>query len=403
MRRFAFVLLIIIMALPLHAQEQVTPLLSITVTSDDPLLSINGAAWSPGGAHVMAWTSDGVVRVWDAATGDELRRFNVIGRAWWGADDDTVLTYDYTRDEVALRDVETGDTLYTVTNTNPLDLVSPDKALLVTTDVDAAYVYEFASGDLLHTLPDLPFDWFWLGADTAGATQGNEFQRWNLAGGERVNAFVYEGFVSHYNHNRLLTTEQTADVVRLRLYDIERGIGARVYRVNGGVSQARLAGSGDYLYVTARDDLQSGERLIVWNIFAGEATVLNPAADDERRNILAFAASPDETQMLTVSYVLDVETSQPTPGTEQVSVWDVTSGERVQAITLPELTQGRWAPDGAQIIVWGNAGGAVVDVASGEVILRFSEDAFVRNVALSPEGERVLVWGNNRLEIWLMA
>jgi hypothetical protein len=116
--------------------------------------------------------------------------------------------------------------------------------------------------------------------------------------------------------------------------------------------------------------------------------------------VLDFAASPDETRVLSVSYELDPETSQPVTGTERATVWGVASGEPLQTVAFPELTQGRWTPDGEQVIVWGNAGGALVDAASGEVVLRFREGDFVRNVALSPGGERLLVWGGAQLDVW---
>ncbi len=400
MRRFWVAIVLVLLAVPLYAQDETrSPVHTLTIRGGDEFTGINGASWSPDGAYILAWGGNDQIVVWNADNGRRRFAADVTGRGWWNADGDRVFTYDYVNDEVIAWEVPRGRAAYRVPNISPLDVLSPDGAALITVEPGTAYVRNATDGEQLHTLESLPFTWFWLDNTRIGATEAQQFHVWDVAAGERISRFDYEGFVADYTSERLLTT-QAQEFVRVRLYDIERGLGARVYRINGNVTQAKIAPSGEYLYIAAREDENSTQRLLVWDVFEGEVVTLDPATEDETRVILEFSVSPDETQVLTISFALDDDDAQIIPETERATVWDATTGEALLELPQEGLTQGLWSPDGSMIAVWGNMGGALWDVEQEAVLFRFSGEGFVGGVTFSPDGAQMGAWQGKDLFVW---
>ena len=54
-------------------------------TGGSPWRSLFSLAWSPDGAALLSGGDDGMVRLWDACSGKELRRFELSGATYWRA------------------------------------------------------------------------------------------------------------------------------------------------------------------------------------------------------------------------------------------------------------------------------------------------------------------------------
>ena len=390
---FVLGLFLALFAIPAGAQS---PAITVDIPADDDLARFNSVLWSPDGAQFLASYGDGI-GVWDATTGQPRLQVDVTGRGWWAADSTAVLTHDMTNNTLTRWDISSGDTVYTVPNRDPLDTVSPDGVLLLTTDAGTVQVRDAATGDVRHTLDALPFDWTWLDDTTVAATDGDQVQRWDVRAGEQLNAFSIVGRVEDITAERLFTVQRTPDETRMTLYNLTDGTQVREYRLSADVAQVRIGPTGETLYVVSRP--ADGDRVIVWDINAGDGLRL-PVSEDAPRRVLVARPAPDNAHLLTVSYALDADTGRMTTDSGRFTLWDTVTGEIVAQQSLDGIVDGLWGADGEQVLVWGESGGELIRVPDGETV--FTVDGPASGATFSADS-RLAVWGSGQIRVWELA
>ena len=389
------VILLVLMAVfvPLVSAQDTPLSLTIEIPAEDDLTQVSEALWSPDGTQLLVTYTDGI-GVWDADTGEERLQLDVSGRGWWAADGASIITHDMTANEITRWDIASGAALYSVPNRDPLEIVSPDAARLLTTDGGTVTVRDAESGDILHTLDDLLLDWTWIGANEIAATAGDQFQHWDVRAGQQLSAFAFEGRTGDISTAWLFTVQRNPDESRMNLYDVATGELAREYRLTADVAQIQIGPGDETLYVVSRS--AEGDAVIVWDIDAGEGRRLPVSGDAPRRALVARPA-PDNEHLLTISYALDADSGQLLPDSGRLSVWDTASSTMIVQRALPGMVDGQWTADGAHVLVWGEAGGVLIRVPGDETRLQF--DGATRGAALNADG-RLAAWGGQQVRVW---
>ena len=384
--------------LPLSALAQpATPSVILQIPTDDPFSQVNELLWSPDGTAVLAAYGDGVT-VWDAATGDPRLTLEVSGRAWWGADAATVLTHDFLDREVTSWNLDTGESRYALPNTEPLDLVSPDGALMLTVAGAVVTVRDTATGEPQHTLEDFPLNWRWMGASQVVTTTQDAFQQWDLQTGALQDTFAFEWQPIDIQPNWMVTRQQAEDSARMRLYDMEQGLPVRQYRLQDNrVGQAVVSPDGDTLYVVSAQSDSDGDYVIVWNVEISRGIRLLVSQAEPHR-VRVMRPSPDGSRLLTLSYPLDPETQQDVAASARLTLWDVTSGEVQARQQIPGMVDALWQDSGEQFLVWGLEGGALLNADSGDIVHTF--DGPTQGAAFGPNGDQFATWGGQQIRLW---
>lgn len=126
---------------------------------DSPALSL---AFSPDGARIASTSADGIVRVWDAITGDEQRQL-ALGAAGQGvafSPDGAILAARSER-IVRLWDAEAGEELATLEHGGLVNgmAFAPDGARLTTASLEGAVqVWDVETGEVVATLREADAD-----------------------------------------------------------------------------------------------------------------------------------------------------------------------------------------------------------------------------------------------------
>ena len=162
---------------------------------------VRGVAWSPDGTQLASGSSDGTVRVWDAATGEELRVVGnhaggVMSVAW--SPDGTRLASGSADKSLQVWDAATGEQLRVLTgHTDTVASVawSPDGTLLASGSADkSVQVWDAASGEKLRVLAGHTGDvtgvaWSPDGSQLASVSRDGTARVWDAASGEELLAW----------------------------------------------------------------------------------------------------------------------------------------------------------------------------------------------------------------------
>lgn len=114
--------------------------------------------FSPDGKHVLTGCSDGVVRLWDVATGATIREYQ--GHSWAvtfvGFSPDGKYLLSASQDKIVLRDRSTGDQVKTFpglaavgNNLNMIAISADSRHIAAASDRQSASVYSIQTGELL--------------------------------------------------------------------------------------------------------------------------------------------------------------------------------------------------------------------------------------------------------------
>jgi WD40 repeat protein len=288
-------------------------------------------AYSPDGRSVMTGGREGVTRLWDAATGEELQSFQ--GEAWirrvaFSLDHRRVLTVSSVDNKVAVQlwDVATGKELGRISPPAGkliFGLASPDGSTVAT-------VSQVSTGEQGEKLP------------APGATR---IQFWNLLTGQELKHFLVPGAAAGGVRSVLSSDGSklfTGDFDGPRLWDVVSGKLLRQYPNNSEVvSAAAFSADGRRaVWGTIQGNVW------LWDVETGKQVqhFSGTGINNYIGTVLSVALSPDGLRVLTAT------------NDDQVRVWDVETGnelKRIQASddrTNESVNCADFSPDGRQVL-----------------------------------------------------
>lgn len=350
-------------------------------TADHPRLMTQTAsgeviacAWSPDGRSVMTGGREGVARLWDAATGEELQSFQ--GEAWirrvaFSSDHQRVLTVSSVDNKVAVQ-------LWDVATGKELGRISPPAGKLIfgLASLDGstvATVSQVSTGEQGGKLP------------APGAAR---IQFWNLLTGQELKHFLVPGAAAGGVRSVLSPDGSklfTGDFDGPRLWDVESGKLLSQYPNNSEVvSAAAFSADG---------------RRVVWGTIQGNVWLWDVETGKQVQHfsgtginnyigtVLSVALSPDGLHVLTAT------------NDDQVRVWDVETGnelKRIQASddrTNESVNCADYSPDGRQVLTAADDQTARLwDVETGKELHRLvGVAAPVASLAFAADGRGILM------------
>jgi WD40 repeat protein len=432
--------------------------LTKALASPHPLLEfrsdqgvVRGVAFSPDGAFIITTADHQTVRVWDAASGDEVLTLrghegdvyavavSADGtRIATAASDQTARVWDAARgDELLILRGHTG----MVTGV----AFSPDGTRVATAGDQTTRVWDAATGAELLLLDHRIFEPQRVVAHVAFstdgtriATAGNEFvQVWDAASGaELLTLRGHKGAVNDVafsaDGTRIASAGQDWTV---RVWDAASGAELLVLRGHkGAVNDVAFSADGTRI-LTAGDD----QSVRVWHTIVGDELLV---LGGHKGAVTGVAFSPDGTKLATAGHhtarlwtvdvavellvmrghegrdsierqIWDVAFSPEgnriatAGGDSTVRVWDAATGEELLVLYGHEdaVNSVAFSPDGTRIAtaggkydnstrVWDAAGGAEL------LVLRGPQRA-VNSVAFSPDGTRIATADNdNSARVW---
>lgn len=402
------------------------------------------AQFSPDGGTVATLNADGIVRLWDARNGQEIRQWSVPST------DEIVFSPDgrylaTSADDKTARlwDVESGEQIQEFVG--HLEVVnalafSPDGRYLATGSMDSsARLWDIATGLEVRRFAAHRYPLFTIAFSPDGrylltGSRDASARLWDLqAPAEPTVLIGTPGFSYGIVYSPDLRYLATASAGDINLWDNATRQHLGTFSVPGGYIAVRgITFSPDSHYLLATDmtnqlvhlfDVQSGKTLHVWNggalngsaIFTPdgrEALVSTPTGmyfyDVETGEQVRSITTEQGNQYLTYSpdhrYLIS---SGPITAAQEAYLWDARTGELLRPFTglTRDITSMTFTPDGRYVVA-GSDDKVVVfwDVETGEVRQRLTgHTARIYALAFSADGRTLLTGsldGTARLWDW---
>ena len=406
--------------------------------------SVVTACFSPDGRKILTASEDNTARLWDIATGREVRQFNIKGKySTFAPDGRSVLVFGV-EGKPSMLDVATGQELRQFGQRGDGERsadFSPDGRMILTTErEDSVRLWDVATGREVHSFkglgnygpaavfsPDgriiLTVGWG-LAPVLWDAITGRQIRRfalldperrvesavfspdghtiltasidhivrlWDVATGLEVHQFAVEDNYPVYSavfspDGRTILTASGDHIVRL--WDVARGQEVRQFAGHGGKVNSAVFSPDGRTILTAGTD----HRVRLWDVATGrELHHFGESAvfQDGREFVESATFSQDGRNVLT------------TGGDYSVQLWDASTGREIRRFELHAgpVASAVFSPDGRTILTASYDGTARLwDVATSREIYRFeyrneyhSEHAVsVRSAVFSPDGRTIL-------------
>ena len=359
------------------AQAAEHPRLMAQVASGEVI----ACAWAPDGRSVLTGGREGMARLWDVATGEELKSFQ--GEAWiryaaFSSDHQRVVT-------VSALDEKTSVQLWDVTTGKELGRISPPAGKLIVgrPSPDGSTIATASPAETGEHGNKLP---------AGGATR---IQLWNLLTGKEISHFLVPGAPS--TGTLLLSPDGsklfTGDFGGPRLWDVETGKLLRQFEKPDGVVNAaafstdgRKLAWGTIPGAVRRWDVETGKEI---QHFAGDYPADYLAVVD------SVAISPDGRRVLAGS------------NEGKARVWDVETGKDLQRFAASDrgpnmaVNCAALSPDGREVLtVSDDRTARLWDVETGKELHRLVGVADpVASLAFAAEGRGIVAVGRTGM-VW---
>ncbi len=317
---------------------------------------VRSAAFSPDGTRVVTAGVDGTARIWDAGTGKEIRRLGGHSASLWSAafsPDGTSVVTGSEDGTARIWDAATGKEIRRLEghlNSVLSAGFSPDGTRVVTTGVDGTTrIWKAATGKEIMLL--------------AGGL-----------GGGRSAAFSPDG--------------QTIVTAKVEAVIWDAATGKEIMRLTGHSASAWTAAfSTDGMsVVTASLDRTAR----IWDVATGKET---RRLEGHSSSVLSAAFSPDGTSVVTASQ----------DGTARI--WEAATGKEVRRLERRSnsVLSAAFSPDGKAIVTaCGDHAARIWDAATGKGVMRLEgHSSSVLSAAFSPDGKAIVTTSNDyTARIW---
>ena len=426
---------------PLLAQETKARVVLQIGHSD----AVSSVAISPDGRIALSGSRDKTIKLWDVATGREMKTFaghsGDVNSVAFSPDGRTALSGSDDK-TVKLWDVGTGHELKTfIGHSWPVHSVafSPDGRIALSGCLDGTLkLWDIASGREIRTLREDNNDVVTSvafspdGHTVISASWGKTIKLWNIETGSLIRTFI--GHSAEVRSVAFSPDGRTAvsgsDDKTVKVWDVSSG---RLLRTFTGHSEkvesvavspdgrTMLSGSGDG--IIRLWDIANGHELGTFTghsnvvesiVFSSDGrTALSGSADDSiklwdvpnRRELRTFTGYSDQLRSVTVSP--DGRTALATVSEnddDAAKLWDITSGRILRTYTGASDPIA-FAPDGRTVLSGGENAIKLWDVASGQEIRTFPKSpSYITSFAFSPDGRTALsALGDNTVKLWNVA
>jgi WD40 repeat protein/uncharacterized caspase-like protein len=408
-------------------------------------MSVEGMAFSPDGKWLASGSLDNTVKLWEVATGREVRTFagHTLGvKVVAFSRDGRLLASGAIDDTVRLWDVDTGREARRLQGCGSVSALalSDDGRLLASGNMEKTVkLWDTATGHELRTLADhrglitaLAFsvDGNYLASGSADST----IKLWEVASGRAERTFI-----GHTDRVKALAFSPHGQLLASGSDDAR----VKIWKVNDGREQRTLAGNGKKILAVAfrADGRQllsgSADQVIkVWETASGrELRSVRAPADEKALEAIAMVFSPNGSKAAFSSgdktiQLRDVETGRESltltthsygvcttafspdghwfaaGGKENtIKLWETASGREVRTLEPNSgfINTVAFSPDSSLLAAGGLSGAVTLwDVSNGHLLRSLTDHSgSVNGVVFSPDGRRLAsAGGDNTLKLW---